>query len=65
MDDQYICRHLRRLTRVMETGRATGFYAKVIEPGERYEFGTREPLKRNKVTKAVAIYLITNKILQS
>ena len=62
MDDQYICRHLRRLIRVMEMGRATGFYAKVITPGERYEFGTQEPLKRNKVTRAVAIYLICNKI---
>lgn len=57
MDDQYICRHLRRLVRVMETGRATGFYAKTLIPMKRYEFGTTEPLQRNKVTRAVAIYL--------
>lgn len=62
MDDQYICRHLRRMVRVMETGRASGFYAKPLEDGVRYEFGTTEPLQRNRVTRAVAIYLICGKL---
>jgi len=71
MNADYICPRLRKIIEVMylyptnnakrETKQYEGSYARETENG-MYTFGTRKPLTRNTVTKAIAIFLITTKI---
>lgn len=57
MDDKYVCRHLRRLIRVMYSVTGSGFYARPL-PGNRYEFGCENPPVHNEICRSVALYLV-------
>ena len=61
MDDTYIKTHLKRLLRAMNPDPQLRLYCKVED--DLFVFGMKEPFTENKVTRQVAIYLITNKIL--
>lgn len=65
MNDEEILAKLRKLTQVMFCSRKPpsyeGTFARVTEDG-LYTFGTRKPLTRNTVTKAIAIWIILQKL---
>jgi hypothetical protein len=61
MDDIYIKTHLKRLLRAMNPNTQLRLYCRVED--DLFVFGMKEPFTENKVTRQVAIYLITNKIL--
>lgn len=60
MDSEYICQRLKRLVMVMNKKQENGVFARIDADG-MYIFGTRKPLVRNTVCRAVAIYLICGK----
>lgn len=60
MDNQYICRHLRRLIRLMYISTGSGFYARA--EGDYFIFGAEKPKVENRVHRAVAIYIICTEI---
>ena len=65
MNPEELCEKLKKLTAVMFCSRKPptheGVYARVTEEG-LYTFGTRKPLTRNTVTRAVAIWIILQKL---
>lgn len=65
MNPEEICTKLKKLTAVMfcsgKPPKYEGVFARVTEEG-LYTFGTRKPLTRNTVTKAIAIWIILQKL---
>ncbi|MFA5934981.1 MAG: hypothetical protein WC827_03800 [Candidatus Paceibacterota bacterium] len=62
MNPEELCEKLKKLIKIMcsQTSKE-GVFARVTEEG-LYTFGTRKPLTRNTVTKAVAIWIILQKL---
>lgn len=62
MDAEYICVHLRKLITLQLRSGENGTFARLDEEGY-YVFGKRKPFVRNRVSRQVAIYLVSNNLL--
>lgn len=57
MDDNYVCKHLIKLLKVLTNNTAGRYYAHKLDSGH-YCFGTKLPNMESTVARQIAIYLI-------